>query len=85
MREKNNACRFLIGKPEGKKPLKIYTVTQEDRSIFREVILTVILGKEMYTYMCHIPNGFRDRAVSLYSSKTVDKKISMCLIGKIFL
>jgi hypothetical protein len=25
-------------------------------------------------YMCSIPNGFRDRAISLYSSKTVDKK-----------
>jgi hypothetical protein len=25
-------------------------------------------------YMCPIPNGFRDRAISLYSSKTVDKK-----------
>jgi hypothetical protein len=26
------------------------------------------------TYMCPIPNGFRDRAIPLYSSKTVDKK-----------
>jgi hypothetical protein len=25
-------------------------------------------------YMCPIPNGLRVRAVSLYSSKTVDKK-----------
>jgi hypothetical protein len=24
--------------------------------------------------MCPIPNGFRDRAISLYGSKTVDKK-----------
>jgi hypothetical protein len=24
--------------------------------------------------MCPIPNGFRDRAISLYSSKTLDKK-----------
>jgi hypothetical protein len=24
--------------------------------------------------MCSIPNGFQDRAISLYSSKTVDKK-----------
>jgi hypothetical protein len=32
--------------------------------------------------MCHIPNGFRDTAVSLYSSKIVDKKettMSVCL------
>jgi hypothetical protein len=25
-------------------------------------------------YMCPIPNGFRDRAISLYSSTIVDKK-----------
>jgi hypothetical protein len=32
--------------------------------------------KEVYTYMymCPIPNGFRDRVISLYSSKIVDKK-----------
>jgi hypothetical protein len=24
--------------------------------------------------MCPVPNGFRDRAISLYSPKTVDKK-----------
>jgi hypothetical protein len=24
--------------------------------------------------MCPIPNGFRDRAISLYSSKIIDKK-----------
>jgi hypothetical protein len=47
MREKNNAYRFLIGKPEGKNPLKIYTVSQEKRSIFWEVIVSVILGKEV--------------------------------------
>jgi hypothetical protein len=26
-------------------------------------------------YMCPIPNGFRDRAILLYSSKIVDKEI----------
>jgi hypothetical protein len=25
-------------------------------------------------YMCPIPNGFRDKAISLYSSKIADKK-----------
>jgi hypothetical protein len=25
-------------------------------------------------YMCLVPNGFRDTAISLYSSKIVDKK-----------
>jgi hypothetical protein len=28
--------------------------------------------KKVYMYTC--PNGFRDRAISLYSSKTLDKK-----------
>ena len=38
-------------------------------TIFWEVIVTVILReKKVYTYTCPIPNGFRDRAVSLYRS-----------------
>jgi hypothetical protein len=48
---------------------------QEERSIFREVIVSAILSKRVYMYMCPIPNSFRDRAVSLYSSKIVDKEI----------
>ena len=28
----------------------------------------------MYMYICPIPNGFRDRAISLHSYKIVDKK-----------
>jgi hypothetical protein len=47
---------------------------QEERSIFREVTVSVILSKKLYMYMCPIPNGFRDRDISLYSSKIVDKK-----------
>jgi hypothetical protein len=45
--------------------------------IFGEVIVSVILSKNLYTicmYMCPIPKGFRDRAISLCSSKIVDKK-----------
>jgi hypothetical protein len=49
-------------------------VFQEERSIFWEGIVSVILSKNVYMYMCPIPNGFRDRAISMYSSKTVDKK-----------
>jgi hypothetical protein len=30
--------------------------------------------QKIYMYMCAIPNGFRDRTISLYSSKIVDKK-----------
>jgi hypothetical protein len=52
----------------------IYRVSQEERSIFQEVIVSVILSNNVYVYMCRIPNGFRVRAISLYSSKIVDKK-----------
>jgi hypothetical protein len=31
----------------------------------------VILSITFYMYMCPIPNGFRDRTISLYSSKIV--------------
>jgi hypothetical protein len=30
--------------------------------------------QKLFIYMCPIPNGFRDTAISLYSSRTVDKK-----------
>jgi hypothetical protein len=53
----------------------VYRVSQEEISIFLEVILSVILSKSVYIHMCPIPNGFRDRAVSLYSCKIVDKEI----------
>jgi hypothetical protein len=36
--------------------------------------VSVILSKKVYVYMYHIPNGFRNRAISLCSSKIVDKK-----------
>ena len=38
-------------------------VSQEERSIFWEVIVLVILSKNIYMNMCPIPNGFRDRAI----------------------
>jgi len=50
-------------------------MSQEELSIFWELVVWVILSKKLYMYMCPIPNGFRERAVSLYSFKTVDKDI----------
>jgi hypothetical protein len=44
-------------------------VSQEERSVLWEVIVSVILSKKS-----PIPNGFRDSAISLYISKMVDKK-----------
>jgi hypothetical protein len=46
----------------------IYKVSQEERSVFWGVMVSVILSKELYTYMCPIPNGLRERAISLYST-----------------
>jgi hypothetical protein len=55
---------------------RLYRVFLEEMSIFWEVIVSVILSKKVYMYMCSVPNGFRDRAVSLYSYKIIDKEIS---------
>jgi hypothetical protein len=52
----------------------IYRLSQEERSIFWEVRVPAILSKKVYMYMCPIPNSFRDTAISLHSSKIVDKK-----------
>jgi hypothetical protein len=41
----------------------IYRVSQEERTIFWEVIVSVILSNKLYMNMCPIPNGFRDRAI----------------------
>jgi hypothetical protein len=49
-------------------------VSQEENSLFWEVIVSVILSKKFFKYMCPVPNGFRDRAISLFRSKIVDKK-----------
>ena len=54
---------------------KLYRVSQEEMSIFWEVTVSVILSKKGDMYMCPIPNGFRVRAILLYSCKIVDKEI----------
>jgi hypothetical protein len=41
----------------------IYRVSQEERTMFWEVIVSVIQSKKLYMNMCPIPNGFRDRAI----------------------
>jgi len=51
----------------------IHRVSQEEMLVFWEVIVSVILSKRVYMYTCHIPNSFRDRAISLYICKIVDK------------
>jgi hypothetical protein len=51
-----------------------YRVSQEETKIFCQVMVSVMLSRKVYMYMCSIPNSFRDTAISLYSSKTVHKK-----------
>jgi hypothetical protein len=52
----------------------LYSMSQEEGSIFWEVIVPVIISKKVYMYMCPILNDFRGRAISRYISKIVDKK-----------
>jgi hypothetical protein len=40
-------------------------VSQEERSIFWEVTVSVILSKKMHMRMRPIPNGFRDTAMNV--------------------
>jgi hypothetical protein len=37
----------------------------------------------MFMYMCPIPKGFRGRAISLYTSKIVDKKEILLTVSNI--
>jgi hypothetical protein len=52
----------------------MYRVSQEERSIFWKVVVSVNLDKNMYIYMCPIPNGSRDRDISRHRCKFVEKK-----------
>jgi hypothetical protein len=45
---------------------RIYRVSHEERSIFWEVIVSVILRKRVYMNMCAIPNGFRYLARDIF-------------------
>jgi hypothetical protein len=45
------------------KHVRIYRVSQEEKSIFWEVILSIILSKKLYMNICPIANDFRDRAI----------------------
>jgi hypothetical protein len=48
---------------EGKREMYrifLYTDVPREKSIFLEVIVSVILSKKMSMYLCPLPNGFRD-------------------------
>ena len=48
---------------DGFKRTSYIQVSQEERSIFWKVIVSVILSKNVYMSMYPIPNGSRDRAI----------------------
>jgi hypothetical protein len=54
--------------------LFIYMVSKGERSIFSEVVVSVILSTKVYMCMRPIPNGLRDRVILLYSFKIVNKE-----------
>jgi hypothetical protein len=49
--------------------MHVHRVSQEERSIFWEVIISAILSN-IYMYMCPIPNGFRDTLHTVQTSNT---------------
>jgi hypothetical protein len=63
----------------------LYRMSHEEMSIFWEVIVLVILSKKVSMYMCLILNGFRATAISLYSSKTVDKRYYVLFLIPVFI
>jgi hypothetical protein len=60
--------QVLTIKPRLDRRWMYYRMSQKKRSIFWTVIVSAILRKNLYMYMCPIPNGFRDRAISLHST-----------------
>jgi hypothetical protein len=56
-----------------------YRVSQEGRSIFWEVIVLVIISNNAHIDVFLIPSVFRDRVISPYNFKIVDKDITYCL------
>jgi hypothetical protein len=78
---KSKYNRILLVKISNIDLKNLYRVSQEGRSIFWEVIVSVTLSKKVYMYMCPIPNGFRDSAISLYRGATrhVLTRVAKCI------
>jgi hypothetical protein len=57
----------------------LYRMSQEERSIFWEVIVSAILSKNMYTCMCPIPYGFREELFHCTVPKLLIRKICYVL------
>jgi hypothetical protein len=62
--------------------VRLYRISQQEMSIVWEVTVSVILSKKkVYMYMWPIPNGFRDKAISLYRRATrhVLTRVTKCI------
>ena len=46
-------------------------------------MVSVILSKAVYMYMCPIANGFTDRTLSVYSCKIIDTKEILRIVSNI--
>lgn len=46
----------------------------KEKSIIWEVVVLDILSKQLCMYTCPIPNGLRNKAISLYICKIVDNR-----------
>ena len=63
-------CRRLVsGNAEN-----VYRMSQEERSIFWKVIVSIILSRKLYMNICPIPNGFRDGAIWMQTAKLLVRK-----------
>jgi hypothetical protein len=63
----------------------MYRVSHEEITLFWEFIVSVIVSKKVYMYMCPIPNSFRDRAISLYTVQTSNTPCPHELQGELLL
>jgi len=63
----------------------LYRVSQEEMSIFWDIIVSVILSKNLYMYTCPIPNGLRDIAISLCSVKLLIKRYYVLFLISVFI
>jgi hypothetical protein len=59
----------------------LYRMSQEEREKFWEVIVSVILSKKVYMYMCPIPNCFRDTDILLYPKLLITSRVLVTIHG----
>jgi hypothetical protein len=56
----------------------MHSVSQEERFFILGGYYISHCKQNLYTYICPLPDVFQDTAVSVYSSKIVDNKETLC-------